>query len=328
MNQFGHLFKVNLYGASHQDVIGVMIDGVPVGLKIDAQEMEDFLARRKPTSKSETARREEDRPIIKCGLFNGLTDGTPLVIEFKNNDTHSSDYNEFVNHPRPSHVDLVAKDKYHGFNDYRGSGAFSGRLTAALCAAGYVAKKVANFDYSSEIVQCGDLEDLSKLDQYLEQVKSEGDSVGGVLKVVVKNVNKSLGEPYFYSAESAISQILFSIGSVKGVSFGAGFEGVGLKGSQFNDLIINKDGKTATNNAGGINGGITNGNDLVVNVFVRPISSIAKTQETYDFESDMIKPLTIKGRHDASIIKRVGVVLESAVAIALADLVLLNKVYF
>ena len=306
MNDFGKLFKVSLYGASHNEVIGVLIDGVPAGLKIDLEEMKKDLARRKPQSISETARVEDDDPIIKSGLFNGFTNGTPLVIEFQNKNTKSADYAEFVHHPRPGQVDFVANKKYHGFNDYRGAGMFSGRLTTLIVAAGYVAKQVANFKYESKIIACGELDDLSQLDAYLNQIKAEGDSVGGILKISVKDVPVGLGEPYFYSTESAISQILYSIGGVKGVSFGIGFDGLKLKGSEYNDLIIDKEGHTKTNNAGGINGGITNGNDLVVKVFVKPISSIAKEQNTFDFESNSIEPLMIKGRHDASIIKELA----------------------
>ena len=327
MNTFGKLFRVSLYGESHQPCFGVMIDGIPAGIEINVDEMKEFIARRKPQSSNETARREDDCPIIKAGLFNGKTDGSPMVIEFFNQNTNSSDYDQFNSHPRPSHVDLVAKEKWNGFNDYRGSGMFSGRLTAAICAAGFVASKIADFNCHSEIIACGDLADLADLDSYLEDVKKEGDSVGGIIRVYASNPAKGLGEPYFYSLESAVSQIMFSIGSVKGVSFGDELEFAKMKGSQYNDMIISSQGETSTNHAGGVNGGISNGNEIICNVHLRPISSIAKPQETFNFENGKVQELIIKGRHDASIIKRVKVVLESALMIALVDLFLIGKAY-
>lgn len=325
MNDFGKIFKVTIYGTSHNDCFGCLIDNVPAGISLSASDFSLSLERRRPKSLYETARHEADLPIIKSGLFLGKTNGTPLVIEFKNEDKRSNDYINFNDTPRPSHADFSAKVKYNGFNDYRGGGAFSGRLTSAIVCAGDVAKKIANFDYHSEIIKVGGLQDLNKKDDYLNEVAMANDSVGGIIRVTVKNVPIGLGEPYFYSVESAISQILYSIGAVKGVSFGVGFDGVDLRGSEFNDVIIDRFGHTKTNNNGGINGGISNGNDLVINIFVKPIASIGKKQETYDFKNNKISELEIKGRHDSSIIDRVMVVLESAIAISLADLVLINK---
>ena len=327
MNTFGNLFKVSIYGTSHNDCFGILIDGIPAGIKLDLDKMNTNLARRKPQNNFDTKRIEEDAPIIKSGLFNGYTNGTPLVIEFENKNQRSNDYENLKDIPRPSQADYVANMKYNGFNDYRGGGAFSGRLTAAIVAAGSVASQITGFDISSKIENIGGRKDINEFDSYLEEIRKEGDSIGGIIELTAKNVPVGLGEPYFCSAESQISSILYSIGGVKGVSFGVGFDGVTLKGSAFNDRIINEFGKTETNNAGGINGGITNGNDIIVKVFVKPISSIYKEQETFNFKANKMDTLKIEGRHDASILKRVMPVLEAALHIALADLYLLAKAY-
>lgn len=325
MNTFGKLFKVNIFGTSHGDSIGVLIDGVPAGLKLTKEDFYADLERRKPHKVGQTARKETDEPIFEAGLFNDYTTGCPLMIRFLNQNTISKDYRNLVNQPRPGHADFTAKVKYAGYNDYRGGGAFSGRLTAGIVAAGVVAKKLTNYEYKTELLMLGDLDDLSQKEAYLARIASQGDSVGGVLRVTVKNVPIGLGEPYFYSTESAIAQILYSVGAVKGVSFGAGFAGCDLLGSEFNDLIIDETGKTATNHNGGINGGITNGNDLVINIFIKPTPSIYKSQETFNFEEHKVTPLQIEGRHDSAIIERAMVVCENAIAIALCDLMMLDK---
>jgi len=325
MNDFGKLFKVNIFGTSHGSSFGVLIDGVPAGIKLDIDDFKKDLERRIPKESFETSRKEIDTPIIEAGLFNGYTNGTPLLIRFSNDNQSSKDYSEFVNHPRPGHADYVATIKYNGFNDYRGGGAFSGRLTAAIVAAGVVAKKIACFKYQTEITKVGGLDNIDNIKSYLDSIKVKGDSIGGVVTIKVNDVPACLGEPFFYSCESAISQMLFSIGGVKGVSFGDGFDGVDLKGSEFNDLIIDEFGHTKTNHSGGINGGITNGNELVVKAFIKPISSILIPQKTYNFKDKKVEELVAKGRHDSSILSRVQVVLEAGVAIALADLILLRK---
>lgn len=327
MNEFGKIFKINIYGESHNDSVGVLIDGIPSGIKLDVSDFNIDIDRRRPVKVGQTTRRETDLPLIESGLFNGYTTGTPMLIRFENNNTNSNDYSNLVTQPRPGHADYVMKEKFHGYNDYRGGGHTSGRLTVGIVAAGVVAKKIINYNFETEIVKLGTLNDLSKKDEYLEEISNNGDSVGGVIRVTVKNVPVGLGEPFFYSVESAISQILYSIGAVKGVSFGIGFDGCSLLGSEFNDPIVNSDGKTLTNNNGGINGGVSNGNDVVVNVFVKPTPSIYKTQETYNFECDKVMPLNIKGRHDSAIIERAMVVCENAIAVALADLYLINKIY-
>ena len=325
MNDFGKLFKVNIYGESHNISVGVLVDGIPAGIKLDENDFLTDLSRRKPNKPSQTSRVESDLPIIESGLFNGYTTGTPMLIRFLNNNTHSSDYSNLVNQPRPGHADFVMREKYKGFNDYRGGGHTSGRLTVGIVAAGVIAKKITNFSFETELVKLGNLTDMSKKDEYLNQIVEQKDSVGGVVRIIVKNVPVGLGEPYFYSLESAVSQILYSIGAVKGVSFGVGFDGCSLLGSEYNDPIIDRSGKTSTNNNGGVNGGVSNGNDIVINVFVKPTASIYKTQQTFNFETNEISSLEIKGRHDSAIVERAMVVLENAVAIALCDLYLLSK---
>ena len=327
MNEFGKVFKVNIFGESHNSSVGVLVDGIPAGISLCEEDFSFDINRRKPQHASQTARKESDRPLIESGLFNGYTTGTPMLIRFLNENTVSKDYSNLVSQPRPGHADFVMSKKYNGFNDYRGGGHTSGRLTVGLVAAGVLAKKIIKYEFDTQLIQLGTLTDLSKKEEYLANVVKSGDSVGGVIRVTVKNVNIGLGEPFFYSVESAISQILYSIGAVKGVSFGVGFDGVNLLGSEYNDSIIDASGKTLTNNNGGINGGVTNGNDLIVNIFVKPTPSIYKEQQTFDFTKGDVAPLEIRGRHDSAIVERAMVVCENAIAIALCDLYLLNKIY-
>ena len=325
MNGFGKLFKVNIYGESHNKSVGVLIDGIPAGLSLCEEDFLADLKARKPQKSSQTSRVEADYPMIESGLFNNHTTGTPMLIRFENSNTHSQDYRNLVSQPRPGHADFVMSQKYHGYNDYRGGGHTSGRLTVGIVAAGVVAKKITNFKFETKLIKLGDLTDLSKKEEYLEEIVKNKDSVGGVVQITVKDVPIGLGEPYFYSLESAVSQMLYSIGAVKGVSFGVGFDGCSLLGSSYNDSIISEDGKTLTNNNGGVNGGVSNGNDIVINVFVKPTPSIYKEQQTYNFTSHAVESLEIKGRHDSAIVERAMIVLENAVAIALCDLLLLKK---
>lgn len=324
MNQFGTLFRVSIYGESHGKSIGVLIDGIKPGIKIDYDLIDSFLERRKPNYVGSTPRKEKDEYTIESGIYNDITTGTPMMIRIENTNIKSSDYNAFKDIYRPSHTDFVSFKKYNGYNNLPGSSHFSGRVTAALVIAGAIAKMHTDYEIKSEFVQVGTLDDLSKLDEYIQGISEEKDSIGAVIKLTATNVEAGLGEPFFGSAESVISSILYSVPAVKGVSFGVGFDGVSLKGSSFNDPIINKDGKTLTNNAGGINGGITNGNDIVINVFSRPISSIGKPQKTYNFKENKMDTLVIEGRHDSFIARRALVVLESALYIALYDLKLRN----
>ncbi len=323
MNTFGKIFTVSIYGESHGKSVGVLIDNVKSGIDLSANDFQNDLKRRQGGQVNTTTRIETDIPNILSGVFNEQTTGMPLLINFNNENTNSKDYSNLVNHPRPSHADYTYKNKYKN-NDYRGGGHSSGRLTLGIVAAGVIAKKMIPFSISTKLIQLGKETDPNKFESYLTNIKDSGDSIGGIVEIVITNIDNAIGEPFFYSVESALSQILFSIGGVKGVEFGVGFKGVNLLGSEFNDVIINEHGKTKTNNNGGINGGISNGNDIVLRVFVKPTPSISLPQETFNFNTNQIETLQIVGRHDPSIVKRAMVVLENACAIALCDLYLLN----
>ncbi|MDR1671172.1 MAG: chorismate synthase [Alistipes sp.] len=329
MNSFGHHFRVTIFGESHGPALGVVIDGVPAGLPLGVDDFEPDLARRRgPHGRSDlrsigvTSRREADIPEILSGVFEDHTTGAPLAILFRNIDTRPGDYAGVVDHPRPSHADLVAARKFGGQNDPRGGGHFSGRLTLPLVAAGVVARKIlpAEIKISSEIVETGGSRDREKFDEIVAAAQKDGDSVGGVVEIRATGVPVGLGEPFFDSVESVAAHLLFAIPGVKGVEFGSGFSGARLRGSAHNDPIIDPRGTTATNNAGGIVGGLTNGNDIVVRVAIKPTASIARPQQTWNFATGRVETLTISGRHDTCIALRATVVTEAALAIALADL--------
>jgi chorismate synthase len=323
MNRFGRLFRISMLGESHGECVGVLIDGVPAGLKISPGDFRKDLERRRPGAKGTTPRKESDSPIIKSGVFKGRATGAPLLILFENGNVDSSAYEKLKDTPRPGHADLVARQKFGGFNDYRGGGHFSGRLTAALVAAGVVAKKlVAPATIKAEILEAGGTSDIESA---VEEAIGENDSIGGLVGCSVKNLPAGLGEPFFDSAESLISHAVFSIPAIKGIEFGAGFAGCAMKGSEFNDDIIDAEGRTATTNSGGINGGITNGNEIVLRVAVRPTSSVGKGGRTVDLKSGKQVDIKIGGRHDACIALRVPVVLEAVVAVVLADLLLIEQ---
>ena len=320
-NSFGSKFKISIWGASHAPEIGVRIEGVPQGISLSETDFEADLSRRKASAKGTTARHEADIPMLRSGIVNGITTGEAIEIVFQNGDTRSSDYSQFESHNRPSHIDFTARAKYGSEVDLRGSGQFSGRMTALLVAAGVVAKKILqDVDYKTTIVEIGGSRNKAEFADIIAAAMADGDSVGGVVECCAKGVEVGLGEPFFDSAESIIAHLLFSVPAVKGVEFGSGFEGVKLRGSQRNDCFIDGKGHTATNNEGGINGGITNGNDLVVRVAIKPTASISCEQMTYNKELGEVAPLRIKGRHDACIALRAAVVVESVVAIALAEL--------
>ena len=322
MNSWGQIFRVSIWGESHGPQVGVSIDGVPAGIALCEEDFSKDLDRRRAGAAGTTPRKESDIPHIVSGVYNGFTTGSPLTIEFVNENTQSGDYRNLVKHPRPSHADLVAQQKWNGYNDPRGGGHFSGRITLGLVAAGVVAKKILDNDtvFSTEIIEIGGEQDKAKFAEILESARTAQDSVGGVVECRAKGITAGLGEPFFDSAESLIAHLLFSIPAVKGVEFGKGFEAARMRGSEHNDAIIDESGTTATNNAGGIVGGITNGNELVVRAAIKPTASIAQEQATYNFESNKVEPLVIKGRHDVCIALRAAVVVESAIAIALADL--------
>lgn len=320
-NSFGSKFKIEIWGASHTPEIGVRIESVPANIALSEADFEADLSRRRASAKGTTTRHEADIPTLRAGVADGKTTGETIEIVFQNNNTRSSDYSQFESHPRPSHVDFVARAKYGEGVDLRGSGQFSGRMTVLLVAAGVVAKKILQgVNYKTSIVEIGGSRNESEFADIIAAAMSEGDSVGGIVECSVKGIEIGLGEPFFDSVESTIAHLLFSVPAVKGVEFGSGFEGVRLRGSERNDCFIDSNGHTATNNEGGINGGITNGNDLVVRVAIKPTASISHEQMTYNKELGAVAPLCIKGRHDACIVLRAAVVVESVVAIALAEL--------
>ena len=286
---------------------------------------EDFTAdleRRRAGAAGTTPRKESDTPHIVSGVYNGFTTGSPLTIEFLNENTRSGDYRNLTIHPRPSHADWVAQQKWGGYNDPRGGGHFSGRITLGMVAAGVVAKKILGEEvkFSTDIIEIGGSRDKEQWDAIISSAQQSQDSVGGVVECRVQGVKAGLGEPFFDSVESIAAHLLFSVPAVKGVEFGAGFEAARMRGSEHNDPIISADGTTATNHAGGIVGGITNGNEIVARIAVKPTASIAQPQQTFNLESGKVEELVIKGRHDVCITLRAAVVAEAALAIALADL--------
>ncbi|BBB32529.1 chorismate synthase [Thermotomaculum hydrothermale] len=322
MNSFGQIFRVTITGESHGKSIGVVIDGCPPGIPLKVEDFFNDLKRRKPGKAGTTKRIEDDFPLIESGVFNGYTTGSPILIRIENRDTRPKHYDDIKDLARPSHADFVAYKKYKGFNDYRGGGHFSGRITVGIVAAGVIAKKIVSpIEIKADIYSIGGKKQYEDL---VKEVAAQGDSIGGIIECVCKNVPVGLGEPFFDSVESVISHLVFSIPGIKGIEFGAGFRCTEMRGSEFNDIIVDKSGKTQTNNSGGINGGITNGNDIVFRVAVRPTATIFKPQETINLktgEKDRILP---KGRHDSCIALRMPVIVEAMTAIALADLKLLS----
>ena len=322
-NSFGNIFRITISGASHAESIGITIEGTPKGITLSEEMFRADLDRRRPSLSGETARKEEDIPIIEGLSPEGKTTGEAITISFKNSDKRSGDYSNLKVHPRPSHADLVQLRKYGEDADIAGGGMASGRMTVALVAAGVVAKEILKeVSFTTRLVAVNGVSDSSQFNDIITTAAREGDSVGGVVECRVKGIKPTLGEPFFDSVESVISHLLFSIPGVKGVEFGDGFAGSAKRGSERNDAIADATGRTLTNNEGGINGGITNGNDITLRVAIKPTPSIAKVQSTYNFKSDTTTPLTIGGRHDACIARRAVVVVEAMVAVALADFLL------
>ncbi len=321
MDSFGNKFRITLFGESHGPAVGVVMDGVMPGITLSQDDFMADIDRRRSGAAGTTARRESDRPEILSGVYNGFTTGAPLTVVFRNEDTRPGDYGRFVRQPRPGHADWTARVRYNGFNDPRGGGHFSGRLTLPLVAAGVVAKKMLGdgVRICAEIIRVGMEFEKHLIDEVIREAAERGDTVGGCLKCTVDGFPAGRGEPFFDSVESVISHIVFSIPGIKGVDFGAGFSSSVRYGSDINDTIISTDGKTSTNNAGGINGGITNGNQIEMFVAVRPAASIAIEQQTMNMETGCIDPLTIEGRHDTCIALRMPVIVEAAVAIALVQ---------
>lgn len=323
MNSFGNIFKVQIFGESHGASVGVLVDGVKAGLEISEKDFLPDLERRRSGAKGTTPRKESDLPRLMSGVFNGRTTGAPVLIQFANEDIRSKDYDELIDHPRPGHADFVAMKKFGGFADPRGGGHFSGRLTAGLVAAGVIAKKfLGEICISAKLTEVNGSKDI---DSEISKAIQDKDSVGGIVECIVENLPAGIGEPFFGSVESVISQIVFAIPAIKGIEFGAGFKAAEMRGSEHNDPILSSSGKTASNHSGGINGGISNGNNIVFRVAVKPTSSIGVAQKTINLKSGEVEELKVEGRHDACIALRVPVVVEAAAAIALYDLLLTAK---
>jgi len=302
-----------------------VIDGCPAGLALSEEDLLPDLERRKGgKQKGTTPRQEADYPFFKSGLFNGKTTGAPITIIFDNKNVRSSDYEKQRSIPRPGHADWVAHQKYGGNEDYRGGGHFSARLTTGLVAAGAIAKKIMGEGVSiiSAVTEIGGESDLEK---GLQKAIDAKDSVGGIVECRVNGLPVGLGEPFFDSVESHIAHIAFAIPAVKGVEFGSGFAAARMFGSQHNDAIENMEGKTRTNHAGGIVGGISNGNELVFRISIKPTASTPKEQNSLNWDSGQVENFSIKGRHDLCVALRAPVILEAATAVALVDLFLLEQ---
>lgn len=323
MNSFGSVFRVHIFGESHGASVGVTIDGCPAGLPLTADDFTTDIERRKGgKQRGTTPRQEEDKPVFFSGVFNERTTGAPLTIIFQNNNTRSGDYEKQRAVPRPGHADFVAHQKYGGFEDFRGGGHFSGRLTLCLVAAGVVAKKLlSSISITATILEIGGETDLEK---GLQKGIDQKDSVGGIVQCLATGLPLGLGEPFFDSIESVLSHAVFSIPAIKGLEFGSGFAAARMFGADHNDAIQDATGKTATNHAGGVVGGISNSNDLIFRVAVKPTSSTPKEQESLNWETGQVEKFSIKGRHDLCIALRVPPVLEAVTAFVLADFMMLE----
>ena len=348
-NTFGSSVTITIFGESHGAEIGAVLDGLAPGIKIDTAYIDKELEFRRPYGRISTQRREKDNYRIVSGIFEGYTTGTPIAIIIPNENTRSKDYKAISDIPRPSHADFAAEQKYHGFQDYRGGGHFSGRITAALVAAGAIVKsalqnkgifigthiaslhgicdkKLETIDeakaLSEKLFPTLSEDSEKKMKAEITRAAEMGDSVGGILETAIYGVPSGVGEPFFDSMESVLSHILFSVPAVKGVEFGEGFGFADLYGSEANDPFIIENGevKTKTNRSGGINGGITNGMPITFRCAVKPTSSIYKQQDSVSLSRMEETKLSIEGRHDPAIIHRVRAVVDAAAALAIADM--------
>lgn len=337
MNTFGRKYRVSIFGESHGELIGVVLDGVPAGLELSEKDFEKDILRRKSGAKGTTPRIEADQPSIVSGVFEGHTTGAPLTVIFRNTNTHSEDYSLFAAMPRPGHADLTAAIKWDDCQDPRGGGHFSGRLTLPIVAAGVVAKKILKdatildetpcSEVNARIIELGGIphseqkeEIPSEWKQAIDQAVKEGDSLGAVVECEVPDIDPGYGEPFWDSVEAMIAHAVFSIPGVRGIEFGDGFKAAAMKGSEHNDPI-GEDGRPVRNGAGGVNGGITNGAPIRFRVAFKPTSSIRKAQQTFNFQTGEMDTLEVPGRHDACFALRAPVVVEAMTAIVLADLV-------
>lgn len=343
------MFRVSLFGESHGKLVGVIIEGCPPGISISEDYIQKELDKRRPGSSLYVSqRKEEDKVDILSGIFNGYTTGAPITMVVWNKDVNSSAYEKLRYTPRPGHADYVSYIKYKGFNDYRGGGIFSGRLTAGLVMAGAIAKKllamynIEVYSYVTSIghiespqvtlneikenvykspVRCPHIETSNKIEEYIKSIMKEGDSVGGIVETIVLNVPVGLGEPPIDTLDGDISKAMFIIPAVKGIEFGAGFKLAKMKGSEANDAFVvrNNNIYTLTNNAGGINGGISNGMPIIFRVVIKPTPSIRKKQRTVNLLKMEETEIIIEGRHDPCIVIRAVPVIESVTAIVIAD---------
>jgi len=326
MDTIGRLFRVRIYGESHGREVGVLLEGVPPGIPLGTKDFADDLERRRGGRTGTTARREPDIPRLRSGWYRGSTTGRPLLISFANRQAVSRDYREIRWIPRPGQADWVAHQKYHGYQDHRGGGGFSGRLTLGLVAAGVVAKKILGpVEFASRVAAVGGRTRTGEIQRVLKEAARKGNSLGGIVHCRINGVPAGLGEPFFDSVESLISHVLFAIPGVKGVEFGAGFQAAAMTGDEHNDGIENVEGKTLTNHAGGINGGITSGNELRVQVGFRPPASISRPQRSIHLKTGKKAQSRVRGRHDTCFVLRCPVIVESVVAMVLADFYLLRR---
>ncbi len=323
MNSFGKLFRVSIIGESHGNYVGIVIDGCPAGLPLKVEDFVTDIDRRRPGALGTTTRKEDDLPQLMTGVFNDITTGAPLTILFENANTRSTDYTKQRATPRPGHADLIASKKFGGFEDFRGGGHFSGRLTLCLVAAGVVAKKLlGSINIKANVIEVGGETDVEK---GIQKAMDAHDSVGGIVECKVGGLPSALGEPFFDSVESLIAHAVFAIPAVRAIEFGTGFPAARMFGSEHNDAIENAEGTTRTNHAGGVTGGLTNSNELVFRIAIKPTSSTPKEQQTLNIETNQVEAFVVKGRHDLCIALRVPVVLESVTAFVLADLMICEQ---
>lgn len=349
-NVLGENLTLTLFGESHGPYIGATLDGFPAGIKVDKSFINDFLSKRRPNGKTDTSRIENDNYQFISGIFNDITTGAPITVIVPNENVKSKDYDELCNSPRPGHADYTAHIKYDGFEDYRGGGHFSGRVTVAIVILGALVVSALhnkNIEIGTHILRCGeakdsniksikDIEAINKkefpvLDDIVDNIineisnaQSNNDSIGGITETVIYGVQAGIGEPWFSSVESLISKALFGIGGIKGIEFGEGFNFANLSGSTSNDQfnVINNKVFLETNHNGGINGGITNGMPITFNCAIKPTPSISKEQKSIRYDNNKQVDLEIKGRHDPAIIRRICIVITSLTAIVLLDLLL------
>ncbi len=324
MNSFGTIFRIHVFGESHGAGVGVTIDGCPPGIPLSESDLLPDLARRKSGAKGTTPRMEDDLPEFFSGVYNGFSTGAPITILFRNANLQSKDYEALKDTPRPGHADFTARVKFQGFADPRGGGHFSGRLTLCLVAAGVVAKKVCSeMNINAQLIEAGGSTNFTTA---IDAALAAGDSIGGIVECRATGIPAGLGEPFFNSIESSIAHLAFAIPAIKGIEFGSGFAAAAMRGSAHNDSILDVEGTTATNHAGGVNGGITNGNELVFRLAVKPPSSIGIAQQTINMRTGAMDSLEVRGRHDACIALRVPAVAEAIAAIVLADMLAIQKV--